>query len=234
MTRSDGPISLVILMFAQCRYTDFLVNEILPSGEVVHLDSLRGPKRKTLADDVSATKPEPSGTESVARPEPVDPPLRSDEKTLQQPTNPEHQTPDGPLDDTPAVQQTTEEVAHPRDPQAKVPPHQRIPKVAHCGEQKTDVSVEQQLGEAGTPSRRKEKTILRQTSSGLVEVEQNITNVPQKANPEDTNASQRKENEAPPTSSHESVPSSTADWQSYAKPSSGFQVGHARSRCTRS
>lgn len=218
-------------MFAQCRYTDFLVNEILPSGEVVHLDNLKGPKRKTLADDVSATKHEPSGTKSVARPDPVDPPLRSDEKALQQPTNLEPQTSDGSLDDIPVVQQTTEELAHHRDPSAKIPPHQRIPEVAPSGEQKTHVSAEPQLGEAGTPSRRKEKTILRQTSSGLVEVEQNLTNVPQKANSEDTDASQRKENEAPQTRSHESVSTSTADWQSYANPSSGFQVGHAWSQC---
>ncbi|KAI9810759.1 MAG: hypothetical protein M1827_006097 [Pycnora praestabilis] len=31
------------------RYTDFLVNEILPSGQVVHLDSIKAPKRKNLA-----------------------------------------------------------------------------------------------------------------------------------------------------------------------------------------
>lgn len=224
-------------MFAKRRYTDFLVNEILPTGEVVHLDSLKGPKSKTHVDDVSATKSEHPDIDSVdrrARHRPVDPPLRSDEKTLLQPTNPEPQNPDGQLDDTPAVHQTTEEVAYPRDTETKVLPHQRIPETVPSGEQNTDVSTEQQLGEAETPSRRKEKTILRQTSSGLMVVEQNITNVPQETNPEYVDANRQKENKAPQTNTPESVPSSAADWQSYAKPSSGFQVGHARFLCTRS
>ena len=38
-----------ILMLEPFRYTDFLVNEILPSGLVVHLDNLKGPSRSKQA-----------------------------------------------------------------------------------------------------------------------------------------------------------------------------------------
>ena len=36
-----------------CRYTDFLVNEILPSGQVVHLTNLRAPKREQHKEEGS-------------------------------------------------------------------------------------------------------------------------------------------------------------------------------------
>ena len=39
------------------RYTDFLVNEILPSGQVIHLDNLKAPKRETNQDPRNGSKP---------------------------------------------------------------------------------------------------------------------------------------------------------------------------------
>ena len=53
-----------------CRYTDFLVNEILPLGEVLHLDSLGlPPKTQREADgrpsQKSTTAAVPSATEEI-------------------------------------------------------------------------------------------------------------------------------------------------------------------------
>ena len=49
------------------RYTDFLVNEILPSGQVVHLDDFRAPRakrgEKLEATDKSPTKAPPEAPE---------------------------------------------------------------------------------------------------------------------------------------------------------------------------
>lgn len=39
------------------RYTDFLVNEILPSGQVIHLGNLKAPKRETNQDPRNGSKP---------------------------------------------------------------------------------------------------------------------------------------------------------------------------------
>ncbi len=213
-------------MFARRRYTDFLVNEIFPTGEVVHLDSLKGPSRKKHIDHDASPKPEPSGldhSDHLAHPEPATSPPAQDDKTLPQPPDPESSAPDDQEDKNPAMQQTTEEVAHPSDPEAEVPPHKRTTETTPSGERKTNVSVE----EAGSPSRRKEKTILRQTSSGLVVVgEQDNANVSFETHPEQLGPSQQAENQAPQEKPREPVSSSTADWQSYAKPSNGFQVSH--------
>ena len=63
------------------RYTDFLVNEILPSGQVIHLDNLKAPPRvKTVAAEteaefqhstapVSLPNPEQARQDSVLAPE---------------------------------------------------------------------------------------------------------------------------------------------------------------------
>ncbi|MCJ1420685.1 hypothetical protein MMC32_007044 [Xylographa parallela] len=48
------------------RYTDFLVNEILPSGEVVHLDNLKAPKPPGKEEPVSEAKAEPSQPADLA------------------------------------------------------------------------------------------------------------------------------------------------------------------------
>ncbi|KAI9701186.1 MAG: hypothetical protein M1836_001855 [Candelina mexicana] len=42
------------------RYTDFLVNEVLPSGKVVHLDNLKLPSRTNPAEQSTQTEPVPS------------------------------------------------------------------------------------------------------------------------------------------------------------------------------
>ncbi len=47
----------MMLMLQSLRYTDFLVNEILPSGLVVHLDNLKAPKKsKQQLDESSDAK----------------------------------------------------------------------------------------------------------------------------------------------------------------------------------
>lgn len=43
--RYDFRISIIHIIADLIRYTDFLVNEILPSGEVVHLDNLKAPPK---------------------------------------------------------------------------------------------------------------------------------------------------------------------------------------------
>ena len=58
------------------RYTDFLVNEILPSGQVVHLDNLKIPARKQQEKNTKTETPSsaPGGDLNVTHsgaPEPV-------------------------------------------------------------------------------------------------------------------------------------------------------------------
>ena len=48
------------------RYTDFLVNEILPSGEVVHLNNLKAPKQKKAKDRKSLNGPGPENDRGQA------------------------------------------------------------------------------------------------------------------------------------------------------------------------
>lgn len=52
------------------RYTDFLVNEILPGGEVLHLHSLKAPKKSDVAEGVS-TKSGQSAEQEPAPPKPT-------------------------------------------------------------------------------------------------------------------------------------------------------------------
>ena len=64
-------------MLIKCRrYTDFLVNEILPSGEVVHLDSLKTPKKPSIRPSAQSEQEAPVSAEkapaiSTAAPEPT-------------------------------------------------------------------------------------------------------------------------------------------------------------------
>ncbi len=212
-------MSLLTLISLQCRYTDFLVNEILPSGEVVHLDNLRGPSRKAHVDRGSATKseaPDLGSIEPRAPHEPIERP-RQDEKILPQPPIPDPQI----SDITP--QQTTKDAIPSTNDKAKIPPHQQEVQAVPSAEQKTYAPEEKQTTEGGAPTRRKETTILRQTDAGLVALGGQVRDT-EKLGPlqQDEEVSQPK--------AHEPAPSSTADWQSYATPSSGFHVGRHCSR----
>ena len=150
--------------------------------------------------------------EHQAHLEPVDPPLKQRDKVLPQLQNPESQTSNS------VLHQTAEDVMPPTNDNAKTPPHQRL------AEQKMDAAAEKQNTEGEAPIRQKERTILRQTDSGLVVVgEQGDVDIQQGVK----SGSRQQDDEGPQSKAHEPAPSSTADWQSYATPSSGFQVGRA-------
>lgn len=61
------------------RYTDFLVNEILPNGEVLHLRSTRPPKAKTISSGDQNTPPVQNGNNLNTDKTPVEPPLDGSE-----------------------------------------------------------------------------------------------------------------------------------------------------------
>ena len=170
-----------------------------------------------------------------AHPKPVNPPSGQEEKTLPHPPAPESQIPDNGAVDTPAPHQITREGIGSPNSEAKILPHIQIAETVACGELKTDLLAEQQRVETETPLRWKEKTFLRQTSSGLVVIgEQDDASILEKPNTEQSGLRPQGEDEILQPEAHKPARSSTADWQSYAKPSSGFLVGHARGSRKRS
>ncbi|KAI9842573.1 MAG: hypothetical protein M1838_003073 [Thelocarpon superellum] len=63
-------------------YTDFLVNEILPSGEVVHLDNLKPPSKKPAVPKPSSQVPPASGVAGRATEDSIVAPLGAPEPGL--------------------------------------------------------------------------------------------------------------------------------------------------------
>ena len=94
------------------------------------------------------------------------------------------------------------------------------------GQEKTDELAERQSASAEASIRRKEKTVLRQTSEGLVVVgDEKRTILPQDTDRERNESSQQEDYELQQNIANKPTSSSTADWQLYAKLSNGFQVG---------
>ena len=180
------------------RYTDFLVNEILPSGEVVHLDNVKAPRKPpqstglskdaggAFSEDTTGQGSEaPPVTLEQAQPEPVPAsPHKQQTQTIPQPvlSNPEP-TPSKPEKDrsVTAVSQVVpqsmqgfdkyEQASNPHpDDQEKLPPHKRIPPpVPSIPKSMQDLDGEQPKPKQEKVTRRKEKVHIRQTSQGWVE-----------------------------------------------------------------
>ena len=180
------------------RYTDFLVNEILPSGEVVHLDNLKAPRKPTqntgLPKDAGEATSEyttgqgseaPPVTMEQAQPEPVPASTPNEQKqTIPHPViSNSEQTTSKPEKDRPmtAVPQVVPQSMqgfdryepasdlHPDD-QEKLAPHKRIPPPApSIPLSMQGLDCEQPELEQEKVTRRKEKVHIRQTSQGWVE-----------------------------------------------------------------
>ena len=180
------------------RYTDFLVNEILPSGEVVHLDNVKAPRKppqntglskdagEALSVDTTGQGSEaPPVTLEQAQPEPVPASLPKEQmQTIPHPviSSPE-QTASKPEKDrsVTAVSQVIphsmqgfdkyEPASDPHpDDQEKLAPHKRIPPPApSIPLSMQDLDCEKLEPKREEVTRRKEKVHIRQTSHGWVE-----------------------------------------------------------------
>lgn len=180
------------------RYTDFLVNEILPSGEVVHLDNVKAPRKppqntglsndagEALSEDTAGQGSEaPPVPMEQAQPEPVPASTPKEQKqTIPHPvTSNSEQTASKPEKDRPVTEVSQfvpqsmqgfdkyEPASNPHpDDQEKLAPHKRIPPPAPS----IPLSMQNLDGEQPEPkqekvTRRKEKVHIRQTSQGWVE-----------------------------------------------------------------
>ena len=180
------------------RYTDFLVNEILPSGEVVHLDNVKAPRKppqnsglskeagEALSEDTTGQASEaPPVTMEKAQPEPVPASTPKEQKqTIPHPvisnSDPPASKPDKerPVTAVPQIVPQSmqgfdkyEQSSDPHpDDQEKLAPHKRIPPPAPP----IPLSMQDLDGEQPEPkqekvTRRKEKVHIRQTSQGWVE-----------------------------------------------------------------
>ena len=180
------------------RYTDFLVNEILPSGEVVHFDSVKAPRKppqntglskdagEALSEDTTGQGSEaPPATTEQAQREPVPantpkeqkqtiphPVISNSEPTVSKPEK------ERPVTAVPQIVPQSmqgfdkcEQASDPHpDDQEKLAPHKRIPPPAPP----IPLSMQDLDGEQPEPkqekmTRRKEKVHIRQTSQGWVE-----------------------------------------------------------------
>lgn len=180
------------------RYTDFLVNEILPSGEVVHLDNLKAPPKppkktgpvkdagEASSADVTELRAEaqPTTTEQdKTRPAPV--PTSNDEKRsltntdISQPEHPSFKPEEKPSvtvapQAIPQSMQGFDKFELPADPpvdgQEKISPHKRIPPTApSIPLSMQDLDGKMPEAKQEKATRRREKVHIRQTSQGWVE-----------------------------------------------------------------
>ena len=225
-----------------CRYTDFLVNEILPSGEVVHLDNLKAPSKrpkKTGSPTDAGKASSADATEHTTEKPPAT-------KEPQQPGSARTTASEG---ETQNFHQTETSKPHhstaPVNGQQKVSPHKRIPPPAPS----IPLSMQDLDGKQLEPkqekvTRRKEKVYIRQTSQGWVEFDKEEEDKVKKrkaqddaaagVQPEDvTQAEAIKPEETGvlaestrPTPEQVPKASTQASWQAYAgsASSSNFQV----------
>lgn len=180
------------------RYTDFLVNEILPSGEVVHLDNLKAPpkppKKTGLLKDAGeassadATEREPEGSpDNMPQEQPVPAPtsvINDENRYLPHPDASKPENPTSKLEENLSIAEAPQALpqsmqdfnkyelapALPVDDQEKISPHKRIPPPAPS----VPLSMQDLDGKKPEPeqekaTRRKEKVHIRQTSQGWVE-----------------------------------------------------------------
>ena len=178
------------------RYTDFLVNEILPSGEVIHLDSLKAPPKPRKNTELSGNGGNPSPANSTEQKAEATQRTERNIKEHEQPcaskdvaqaiphsdTSNEERTTLKPKVDPSAVEASQaipqsmqgfdqyEPAPASVDNQERISPHKRIPPPAHS----IPLSMQDSDGKQSEPkqekiTRRKEKVHIRQTSQGWVE-----------------------------------------------------------------
>ena len=172
------------------RYTDFLVNEILPSGEVVHLDNLKAPRKPGQNTELFGNGATPSTATSIEQKAEATKRTEQNVKEYEQPyaskdvsqavphaekSDEERTTLKPKPDASQAIPQSMQgfnqyEPAAPVDNPEKISPHKRIPPTAPS----VPLSMQALDGKQLEPkqentTRRKEKVHIRQTSQGWVE-----------------------------------------------------------------
>ena len=194
--RYDFRIAFTTTLANLHRYTDFLVNEILPSGEVVHLDNLEAPPKQRQNTEQfgndgksSAANSTEQGLEATQRTdqnvEEREQPCASKDMPQAIPhadTSSEDRTTVKPKVDPPAIE-PSQAIPHSMqgfdqyepapasvDNPEKISPHKRIPPPAPS----IPLSMQDLDGKQSEPTqekttRRKEKVHIRQTSQGWVE-----------------------------------------------------------------
>ena len=178
------------------RYTDFLVNEILPSGEVIHLDNIGTPRKPRQNTELFGHDGNPSPANSIEQTPESTQRTERDIKEHEQPcaskdvsqaiphadTSNEERTTLKPKADSSAFEASQaipqsmqgfdryEPVPASVDNPEKISPHKRIPPPAPS----IPLSMQDLDGKQSEPkqektTRRKEKVHIRQTSQGWVE-----------------------------------------------------------------
>ena len=173
------------------RYTDFLVNEILPSGEVVHLDNLKAPRKPGQNTELFVNDANTSPATSIEQKAEATKRAEQNVKEYEQPCaskdvsqallhadkfDGEGTTLKPKPDASQAIPQSmqgfnqNEPAPAPVDNPEKISPHKRIPPPAPS----VPLSMQDLDGKQPEPkqentTRRKEKVHIRQTSQGWVE-----------------------------------------------------------------
>ena len=178
------------------RYTDFLVNEILPSGEVVHLDNLEAPSKQRQNTELFGSDGKPTAAKSTEQESYATQRTEQNIQETEQPCASKEVSQAIPHADTSGEDRTT--VKPKADPTAieasqaipqsmqgfdqyetapvsvdspeKISPHKRIPPPAPS----IPLSMQDLDGKQSEPTqekiaRRREKVHIRQTSQGWVE-----------------------------------------------------------------
>lgn len=225
-----------VLTYNVCRYTDFLVNEILPSGIVVHLDSLARPSGGKQVDQTKTAKPTHSklvGDALNLSSIPSKPVSATEQNDNIVPETVSH------LSAEQALSSGDEADGGVMITKTSMTEHGSI------SENQASISEKKPL-EMGIPgnTRRTEKVLLRQTSSGLVEVtDQNEAKLLLAKMKASHNRSKDEVSEQGPPGAHEPLlakdghqedketrqepmNSSPSQWQAFAQAPKSFQVGH--------
>ena len=231
-----------MLIYQSFRYTDFLVNEILPSGVVVHLDSLKIPQLGKLVEESSNAKTAPLVSAGTA----LAPHVSVGEQTSSARNNNDGLQPDDSSQQIykePQLFHDKAEIGALDDSHAR--DHVDKSQPTNQGQRMLEL-------EPASGPRRKETHLIRQTSSGLLRVgEDEEVCIPQQTLGEVTATTRdgRIEDEGSLQSLGQlkakvvggvedpkygdtrdtyralAQPGSAADWQAFAEAPEGFQVG---------
>lgn len=228
--------SLWMLIYQSYRYTDFLVNEILPSGVVVHLDSLKIPPLGKLVEKSGNAKTAPLVSAHVSVGEQTSS-ARNNNDGLQSDDSSQQ------IHNEPQLFHDKAEISTLGDTYARE--HIDKSKLTNQGQRTLEL-------EPASGPRRKETHLIRQTSSGLLRVGENeevyipqqtlgeVTATTRDRRIEDEGSLQSlgqlkakvmggvedpKHRDTQDTYRALAQPGSAADWQAFAEAPEGFQVG---------
>ncbi|KAL9104941.1 MAG: hypothetical protein Q9163_000186 [Psora crenata] len=182
ITEYVSPDSLGFSGILKKRYTDFLVNEILPSGEVVHLTNLKAPKNVKEKDNKTSSRSKPeversenptaTSTEIKNACEAISPGIKGDigSQSCEALNGAAVQTPTSnsePKDNLPLASNGSSDLLS-HDPEA-LPPHKRIFLTKSVASNNTTESENIKPEET---ARSKQTVYLHHTSQGWVETDQ--------------------------------------------------------------